>query len=175
VQAPGRMKFFSLRCGVRASQRCVGVAADVLSRSARILKTEDGEEDIHALEWPWLDTPNFTTDVYDRCVRTSMSDGTCNGEDDDCHGQIDEDWGPDTSCSLPGVCAAGNVASSCSQGAETACRTGRRVWCLDLCVLRKQDDNCDGVIECVADSDLDGVADAAGGKARLAKCAENLV
>jgi hypothetical protein len=89
------------------------------------------------------------------------SDPTCDGGDDDCDGQIDEDWVPDTSCFLPGACAASNVASSCADGIETACTPGSPVWSLDLCVGQDQDDNCDGVIECVADGDLDGVPDTA--------------
>ncbi|MCA9573724.1 MAG: hypothetical protein KC656_38090, partial [Myxococcales bacterium] len=54
-------------------------------------------------------------------------------------------YAPDTSCFGVGVCAAGNAASSCSGGVETACRTG---------LPTGEDDDCDG-----EDDDCDGVAD----------------
>ncbi len=38
---------------------------------------------------------------------------TCNGVDDNCNGAVDEAYAADTSCFLPGACAAGNAASTC--------------------------------------------------------------
>lgn len=66
----------------------------------------------------------------------------CNGVDDDCDGTPDNNYVPDTSCFLPGVCAAGNVASSCTSGSETVCSTGSATGADNDC--NSVDDDCDG-------------------------------
>jgi WD40 repeat protein/formylglycine-generating enzyme required for sulfatase activity len=73
----------------------------------------------------------------------AASDATCDGVDDDCNGQADEDYLPVTTCFKVGACAAGNVASSCAGGVETACATGTPAT-----------EDCDGI-----DDDCDGVND----------------
>jgi hypothetical protein len=81
---------------------------------------------------------------------SGIAESVCNGDDDDCDGAADEDYVTDTSCFLPGVCAAGNAASTCIAGAETACATGSpaasdetdsALNCNGL------DDDCDGEID----------------------------
>ena len=72
----------------------------------------------------------------------AASDATCNGIDDDCSGQTDEDYVPITSCFKPGGCATGNVASSCSAGVVTACKTGTPAATDATC--NNVDDDCDG-------------------------------
>lgn len=69
----------------------------------------------------------------------------CNGVDDDCDSSTDEDYVNDTSCFLPGVCAAGNVASRCIGGSEFVCQTGSPTG---------TDDDCNGL-----DEDCNGAAD----------------
>ena len=75
----------------------------------------------------------------------AADDSTCDDVDDDCDGQADEDYVSDDSCFLPGACAAGDVASSCTAGQETACATGTPA---------ADDSDCDGV-----DDDCDGQDD----------------
>jgi len=84
------------------------------------------------------------------CTPTGVLETICNGVDDDCDGAIDEDYVPVTSCFLPGVCAAGNAASTCVSGVETACHTGTPTG---------SDDNCNGINEdCDASTDEHYVA-----------------
>ncbi len=78
-------------------------------------------------------------------VPTMASDTTCNNVDEDCSGQADEDYVAITSCFKPGVCAAGNSASRCTGGVETACSTGSPDSPTDLCYGK--DNNCDGVTQ----------------------------
>ncbi|HEX6245263.1 MAG TPA: MopE-related protein, partial [Polyangiales bacterium] len=80
------------------------------------------------------------------CVRTltpSLDDSLCNGLDDDCSGQVDEDYAP-SSCGtgLLGVCSAGT--SQCSAGAESCGQN----------VAASGSDACDGL-----DNDCDGSSD----------------
>jgi hypothetical protein len=72
-------------------------------------------------------------------------DLTCNGVDEDCDGDADEDYLPDTSCGV-GACFVGNTPSSCVNGIETACTPGAPAGPVD--------DDCDGV-----DDDCDGAVD----------------
>ena len=74
------------------------------------------------------------------CVASADDDVTCNGADDDCDGQVDEDYSP-VACG-DGVCAA---TSSCNDGVETARQIGP---------ANGADDDCDNV-----DNDCDGQAD----------------
>jgi hypothetical protein len=83
--------------------------------------------------------------VQDSCVAGTPagSDATCDGVDDDCSGAADEDYVADTSCFLPGACAAGNVASSCGAGGnEASCQTGTPA-ASESC-SNFIDDDCDG-------------------------------
>ena len=73
----------------------------------------------------------------------AADDKTCDGVDNNCNGQVDEGYVPDTSCFKPGVCASGDVASSCVAGHETACQTGTP----SAEVCNGLDDNCDGQID----------------------------
>ena len=75
----------------------------------------------------------------------AASDASCNGIDEDCSGVADDDYAPVTSCFLPGACAAGNVASSCTAGVEAACQTGTPA---------PSDASCNGI-----DEDCSGTAD----------------
>ena len=70
------------------------------------------------------------------------TDNDCNGIDEDCSGIADDNYIPDISCFLPGLCAAENVASSCNAGVETACAPGTPQT--EICDADKVDENCDG-------------------------------
>jgi len=75
------------------------------------------------------------------CQKTAEEDTTCDGVDDDCDGELDEDYAPQ-SCGV-GPCAA---QSSCAEGVEQACTPGDPASANDA--------TCDGV-----DDDCDGTAD----------------
>ncbi len=85
-----------------------------------------------------------STDCNDgnAAVNPAADDASCNNVDDDCSGAADEDYVADSSCFLPGACAAGNVASSCVAGVETACATGAPTGTDTTC--NGQDEDCDG-------------------------------
>jgi hypothetical protein len=85
--------------------------------------------------------------IVDSCVAgtPAATDNNCDGIDNNCNNAVDEGYVPVTSCFLPGVCAAGNVASSCTAGVETACKTGTPA---------ANDANCNGL-----DEDCSGTAD----------------
>ena len=74
------------------------------------------------------------------CVARAEVDATCDGVDDDCDGQYDEDYAP-ASCG-EGVCTA---TSTCAAGVEQACEPGQPA---------ADDATCDGL-----DDDCDGTAD----------------
>ena len=75
----------------------------------------------------------------------AATDTTCDGIDNNCNGAADEGYVADESCFLPGACAAGNAASSCVAGVETACATGTPA---------ATDTTCDGI-----DNNCNGAAD----------------
>ena len=81
----------------------------------------------------------------------AADDASCNNVDDDCNGATDEDYVADSSCFLPGACAAGNVASSCAAGVVTGCATGTPA--ADDASCNNVDDDCNGA------TDEDYVAD----------------
>ena len=70
----------------------------------------------------------------------------CDGVDNDCDRTADDGYIPDESCFLPGVCAAGNAASTCTAGVEVACATGSPT--------EETETSCDTL-----DNDCDGTTD----------------
>jgi len=69
------------------------------------------------------------------------SDATCDGLDDDCDGDTDEDYLSDGSCGV-GACLTGNLPSECIGGVEIPCQPG--VPALDDGSCNNVDDDCDG-------------------------------
>ena len=55
--------------------------------------------------------------------------------DDDCNGAVDEDYVADSSCFLPGACAAGNAASQLRSGSGDGLCDGHAGW--DGCELQQ--------------------------------------
>jgi len=95
-----------------------------------------------------FNTPSACTDgVETPCIPAvaAEQDTICNGLDDDCDGDTDEDFQSDGSCGV-GWCLFDNVPSSCNDGIETPCVEGQPLADLDL--------SCDSV-----DSDCDGMTD----------------
>jgi len=60
--------------------------------------------------------------VADSCVpgNPAADDSVCNGIDDDCDGETDEEYVSDAGCFVPGNC---NRASLCLNGEETLCQS----------------------------------------------------
>jgi hypothetical protein len=85
--------------------------------------------------------------VEDSCTEgaPAADDSTCNGIDDDCNGEVDEDYAPEaTSCGV-GACAATGV-TSCVEGAvEDSCTEGTPA--ADDSVCNGIDDDCDGATD----------------------------
>ncbi len=75
----------------------------------------------------------------------ALADTICNGLDDDCDGDADEDFIPFTTCGT-GWCRVTNVPSTCEDGVETLCVPGLPLADLDV--------SCDSI-----DSDCDGLTD----------------
>ncbi|MHC4837224.1 MAG: TolB family protein [Planctomycetota bacterium] len=73
-----------------------------------------------------------------------VDDATCDGVDDDCDGEVDEDYAPVAGCG-EGACGAAATPSSCVGGVETPCQPG---------AAADNDSTCDGV-----DDDCDGETD----------------
>jgi hypothetical protein len=70
-------------------------------------------------------------------------DNNCNNIDEDCSGITDDAYVPITNCFLPGVCATGNIASSCTIGVEIQCKTGIPV--IEIC--DNLDNDCDNAVD----------------------------
>ncbi len=84
--------------------------------------------------------------VQDSCRpgAPGSSDATCNGVDDDCNGQVDEDYASQaTSCGV-GACASTGSTSCVSGQVQDSCRPGDP-GATDLC--NGVDDNCNGQID----------------------------
>ncbi len=78
------------------------------------------------------------------CTPTAVDDATCDGVDDDCDGEMDEDYmGVDCDTGQAGVCAQGTTA--CADGAPD---------CVQNVQPTADDPTCDGI-----DEDCDGQAD----------------
>jgi hypothetical protein len=94
-------------------------------------------------------TPSSCADgVETACVPGAplgSDDATCDGVDDDCDENSDENYAADASCGQ-GYCRDNNTASSCADGVEAACQPAAP---LDV-----DDDTADGV-----DDDCDGAVD----------------
>ena len=71
-------------------------------------------------------------------------DAICDGEDDDCDGDVDEDYVPDATCGV-GWCFTNNTASSCADGVETPCEPGPPASADTSC--NGVDDDCDSDID----------------------------
>jgi hypothetical protein len=76
----------------------------------------------------------------------AADDSVCNGLDDDCDGQTDEDFGPPTSVCGVGACAATGTRRCLAGAVVESCAPGR--------ALARSDSTCDGV-----DDDCDGRVD----------------
>ena len=83
-------------------------------------------------------------EIVDTCepAAGAADDSACNGLDDDCDGEVDEEFAPATTDCGQGVCAAHGV-SSCVDGVELdSCEAGEPQGADDDCDL--VDEDCDG-------------------------------
>ena len=85
--------------------------------------------------------------VQDSCVpgTSAISDATCDGADDDCSGQSDEDYVIIPACGV-GYCRATSTPSACNAGVETPCVPGQPLSADDR-TCDGIDDNCNGFID----------------------------
>ncbi|PJB33203.1 MAG: hypothetical protein CO108_31475, partial [Deltaproteobacteria bacterium CG_4_9_14_3_um_filter_63_12] len=107
----------------------------------------DGAEDATELI---ADTDATDTDATP-CLPRASVDVTCDHQDDDCDGQVDEDYVPIATCGL-GVCLATSLSSTCIEGVETPCTPGA--------AQSASDARCNGI-----DEDCDGFMDENGSSA----------
>src|SRR5690606_36464227 len=84
--------------------------------------------------------------VVDSCTpgTPAANDDTCNGVDDDCNGQVDEDYVPKT-CGV-GYCLDTNAPSRCVGGVDQACSPGTKLSDDDASA-DGVDDDCDGQVD----------------------------
>lgn len=104
----------------------------------------------------WQD-PDYTQTV----VGYEANEITCNGIDDDCDGQTDENIIESQTCGI-GICTGGAQTRTCAAGAFgawSACSTDSRKT-NEIC--NGLDDNCDGAIDETFDLDGDGYFSGAG-------------
>ena len=89
-----------------------------------------------------------TADPVTGCVTSPPSDEdtTCDGVDDDCDGDTDEDYVSDDTCGV-GYCLTNNTPSVCVDGQETACQPGAPNSADDPCPADGIDDDCDGLTD----------------------------
>jgi hypothetical protein len=78
-------------------------------------------------------------------IPLSSIDTTCDSVDDDCNGEPDEDYVPDSTCGV-GYCRATNTPSSCNDGVEALCQPGTPLSADDA-TCDGVDDNCNGKID----------------------------
>jgi hypothetical protein len=100
------------------------------------------------------------------CVpgQPAADDATCDGEDDDCDGNTDEDYAPE-GCGV-GACADGATPSSCVGGEIVACVPGQAA--ADDATCDGVDDDCDGN----TDEDYVGASCGVGACAATARCVD---
>ena len=68
-------------------------------------------------------------------------DLNCDGIDEDCDSEIDDDYIIDNNCGI-GLCKVNSTASSCNNGIESECQPGQPLDNDSLC--NQIDDDCDG-------------------------------
>jgi len=87
--------------------------------------------------------PDGQTCVDGACC--ALTDATCDGVDEDCDGQTDDDWSGAATCGV-GVCAEGATPATCLEGVETPCEPGPPAADVDE-TCDGADDDCDGGID----------------------------
>jgi len=79
------------------------------------------------------------------CTATGPVDTSCNGEDDDCDGQIDEDFSTTTTTCGIGACTATGATSCVAGHVEDSCLPGAPAPNDGVCNLI--DDDCNGIVD----------------------------
>jgi hypothetical protein len=94
------------------------------------------------------------------CFPGNTAPDGCDGFDQDCDGDLDEDFVVDASCGV-GYCRTTNTPSSCTDGVEVACVPGDPLSENDATCDAK-DDDCDGQLDEDAESIVEWYRDADG-------------
>jgi hypothetical protein len=82
-----------------------------------------------------------------------QNDTTCDGIDDDCDGQFDEDYVPQSTNCGTGVCASTGVTSCVGGIAEDSCTPGSPTENPEVSCNDGLDNDCDGLTDSPADPD----------------------
>ena len=99
----------------------------------------------------WCETDNLASACVDGfeipCqpgAPLAVDDATCDGADEDCDGETDEDYPVDDSCGV-GACQLFNTPSSCEGGVDIPCVPAQAADLDTIC--NNLDDDCDGATD----------------------------
>ena len=133
--------------GVPANQGAIATALS-LDGSSVILESES--TNLGAIAAGTKQVFRVPASYWDEgCVSTSNDETRCNGIDDNCNGEVDEDFAPygvETTCGV-GACAATGMATACENGTPVITCTPGAPTGLPEDFPNGIDDDCDGLTD----------------------------